>query len=162
MRAVSVITLFPLISQEESGNRIELCINYQSRSVIPALYAVEYDRYAALPQRVRLAISEFLADLKEKPILAVLFGSFARRDHHADSDIDILLIYDDPKEKMIENSARKISQRTDAKIAPVYIDYLTFKKQFHDQSSNFFKNMREDRLILAGIEWWRELINEEA
>ena len=52
--------------------------------------------------------------------------------------------------------------RTNTKINSVYLDYEVFKESFHNPTKNFFKNIRKDKIILIGLEWWRQLKDEEA
>jgi predicted nucleotidyltransferase len=150
------------IKGKRSGNRIEFKMDYTDPAIVSAIYAVENYRLGLLPGRIRLAVRSFLEELEEKPILAVLFGSFGRGDYHAGSDIDLLLVFQETHGRKIEEAAKRISLKTGEKISPVYMDYATFKSEFHNPTKTFIKNVRKDRLLLAGAEWWRELINEEA
>ena len=51
---------------------------------------------------------------------------------------------------------------TGVKISPIYLDYKNFKESFHDSTKSFFKNLQKNKIILLGLEWWRQLKNEEA
>ena len=64
--------------------------------------------------------------------------------------------------KQIENAAKKISMRTNTVISPIYLDYGSFKESFHDPTKEFFRNLRKYKIIVIGIEWWRQLKDEEA
>ena len=52
--------------------------------------------------------------------------------------------------------------KTNTQLNPVYLNYQEFKESFHNPTKEFFKNLKKDKLILIGIEWWRQLIYEEA
>lgn len=152
-----------LIKKKKSGNQINYFLNYSSEAIVPALYAVEYSRLEELPLKVKSAVSSFLKELNQKPVIAAIFGSYARNDYTKDSDIDIFLVFQEIKNsKNIENTAKKISMRTNAEINPVYLDYNSFKESFHNSTKEFFKNLRETKILLTGIEWWRQLKDEEA
>lgn len=49
-------------------------------------------RFSKLPSIRKNAINCFLQDLKEKPVIVVLFGSTAKNTYSEKSDIDLLLI----------------------------------------------------------------------
>lgn len=152
-----------LLKKQKSGNQIKYALDYSKKELVPMLYEVEYSRFDRLPAKVKLSVKEFLEGLREKPIIAALFGSYAKGDYTQNSDIDILLVFQKlENEKQIEDAARKTSMRTNTKISPVYLDYNSFKESFHDPTKEFFKNLKENKMILAGIEWWRQLKNEEA
>lgn len=152
-----------LLIKRKSGNQINYFLNYSKEALTPMLYAVEYSRFDALPAKIKLAINDFLKELNEKPIIAVIFGSYARGDYTKDSDIDILLIFQKlEREKHIENTAKRVSMRTNTQINPVYLDYSVFRDSFHDSTKNFFKNIKKNKIMIVGIEWWRLLEDEEA
>jgi predicted nucleotidyltransferase len=152
-----------LIKQEKSGNQINYFLDYSNEELTPSLNAVEHSRSKKLPAKIRLAVNDFLRELPEKPIRAVIFGSFASGDYTKSSDIDILLVFqkiEDPKK--IENTAKKISMKTNTQLNSVYLNYQEFKESFHNSTKEFFKKLKKDKIILIGIEWWRQLVYEEA
>jgi predicted nucleotidyltransferase len=152
-----------LIKQEKSGNQINYFLDYSNEELTPSLNAVEHSRSKKLPAKIRLAVNDFLRELPEKPIIAVIFGSFASGDYTKSSDIDILLVFqkiEDPKK--IENTAKKISMKTNTQLNSVYLNYQEFKESFHNSTKEFFKKLKKDKIILIGIEWWRQLVYEEA
>ena len=95
--------------------------------------------------------------------MAFIFGSYASGSYTKSSDIDILLIFQKIEDsKKIENVAKKISMKTNTQINPVYLSYQEFKESFHNSTKEFFKKLKKDKIILIGIEWWRQLVYEEA
>lgn len=151
-----------VIKKQKSGNMIKLFLNYSSIKIVPMLYMVEYARIERLPTKIQLAIRDFLKELPLKPVIALIFGSYARGDYKGNSDIDVLLVYNLLKNtKSIEDSAKRISMRTNTKLNPVYLDYKNFSVSFHNPTKPFFKNVRKDKLIIMGIEIWRQLEDEE-
>src|SRR3989338_5301217 len=122
-----------LIKQKKSGNQINYFLDYSKEELTPSLNTVEHSRFERLPAKVRLSINDFLKELKEKPVITVIFGSYANNTYTKSSDIDILLIFqkiEDSKE--IENSAKKISMKTNTQLNPVYLSYQKFKETFYN------------------------------
>ncbi|MFA5724514.1 MAG: nucleotidyltransferase domain-containing protein [Candidatus Pacearchaeota archaeon] len=155
----SINKIKKIIKEEKSGNQIKYYLDFSKDLLTPMLYLVEYNRFMELPSNIKISIKDFLNELDEKPILAFIFGSLARGDYTKDSDIDIFLVYQKTKGIDIENKANQISMRTNTKISPVYLDYDSFKESFCNQSKDFFKNIRKNKLLLIGIEYWRLLEN---
>ena len=152
-----------LIKEQKSGNQIRYFLDYSKEELSSALSCVEYVRFEKLPAKIRLAVSDFLKELKDKPIIALIFGSLASGSYTKDSDIDLLLVFQKIEEsKQIENVAKKISMKTNTTLNPVYLDYNLFKQSFHDPTKEFFKKLKNDKIILVGVEWWRQLKDEEA
>ena len=151
-----------LLKKQKSGNQLQYSLDYSRTSLAPALHCIEYRRLENLPAKAKIALQEFLKELKEKPTISILFGSYATDKHTKESDIDVLLVY--PKienPKSIENTAKQVSLNTLTSINPVYMDFQDFRKSFHDSTKEFFKNLKREKIILTGIEWWRQLVDEE-
>jgi hypothetical protein len=151
-----------ILTKIKAGNQIKYSLNYSKKEIIPFLYIIEYSRIGLLPSKIRLSIFEFLKVLEQKPIIASIFGSYARGDYNKDSDIDIILVYQKVQPKHIENASKITNMKTNTHINPIYMNYDDFKKSFHDQTKRFFKNIRNEKITLIGIEWWRLLLDEEA
>lgn len=152
-----------LLKKQKSGNQIKYFLNYSKEALTPALCAVEYFRLEKLPAKIKIAVRDFLKELKEKPIMVILFGSYAKGDYRRDSDIDTLLVFQKMSNtKSIENVAKRVSMRTNTQISPVYLDYNSFRESFHNPTKAFFKNLKKDKIIPLGLEWWRQLKDEEA
>ncbi len=151
-----------LLKTSKSGNQLQYSLDYTKAALTPALHCIEYSRLERLPAKARLSVRDFLKELQDKPILAALFGSYAKGNYTKTSDIDILLVFQSVENtQKIENTAKKISMRENTKINPVYLDYPAFTESFHNTTKKFFKNLKQDKLLLAGIEWWRQLKDEE-
>jgi len=152
-----------LTISKKSGNQINYFLNYSNKAITPALYNVEFMRMEKLPAKIRITLMDFIKELKEKPLIVILFGSYAKGNYTKTSDIDILLVFQKIIDvKKIEFLAKKISMRTNTNLNPVYLDYSNFRESFHNPTKRFFKNLKENKILLTGIEWWRQLKNEEA
>lgn len=151
-----------LLKKQKSGNLHRYFLDYSKSSLTPMLHCVEYSRLENLPEKAKIAIREFLKELEEKPTLSILFGSYATARHTKESDIDILLVYQKiGNPKSIENTAKQVSLNTLTSLNPIYLDFQDFRKSFHDSTKEFFKNLKKEKVLLTGIEWWRQLVDEE-
>ncbi|MBS3145590.1 nucleotidyltransferase domain-containing protein [Candidatus Woesearchaeota archaeon] len=152
-----------LIKQKKAGNQIRCFLDYSKEDLTPSLNIVEHYRFEKLPAKVRLSVNDFLKELKDKPVIIVIFGSYASGAYSKNSDIDILLVFQKIEDsKKIEDIAKKISMKTNTQLNSVYLNYQKFKESFHNPTKEFFKKLKKDKIILIGIEWWRQLIDEEA
>ncbi|NQU79696.1 nucleotidyltransferase domain-containing protein [Candidatus Woesearchaeota archaeon] len=152
-----------MIKQKKTGNQINYFLDYSKKMLSSALGTVEHSRLERLPAKIRLSVNDFLKELDEKPIIAVIFGSYASGTHTKNSDIDILLVFQKIEgSKKIENTAKKISMKTNTQLNPVYLSYQEFKESFHNSTKEFFKKLKKSKMILIGMEWWRQLTDEEA
>lgn len=152
-----------LLIAQKSGNQIKYFLDYSKYALTPAICCIEYSRLDKLPAKIKIAVKDFIKELDEKPVMAAIFGSYARGNYTKDSDIDILLVFQQvPKGSKIENLAKKIGMRTNTRISPVYISYRSFRASFHDSTKAFFKNLKTGKILIAGIEWWRQLKDAEA
>ena len=152
-----------VIKQKKSGNQINYFLDYSKEELTPLLNTVEHSRFEKIPAKVRLSINDFLKELVEKPVIVMIFGSYARRNYTKSSDIDILLVFQKIEDsKKIENTEKKISMKTNTQLNPVYLSYQEFKESFHNSTKEFFKKLKKDKIVIIGIEWWRQLVYEEA
>ncbi len=152
-----------LIKQKKTGNQIQYSLDYSREELTPLLSIVEYSRFEKLSYKVKLSITDFLKELTEKPVLVIIFGSYASGRHTKNSDIDLLLVFQKIEDSQkIEDTAKKISLKTNTQLNPVYLDYPEFRESFHNPTKSFFKKLKKDKIILVGIEWWRQLTDEEA
>ncbi len=111
------------------------------------------------PGKVHAAINEFLEELEIKPLIALIFGSYAKGNFTKESDIDILLVFQKLENvKEIENTAKRISMRTNTKISPVYVNYNNFERNFLNKNHDFSKEIRQDVIIILGIEYYYSLL----
>ncbi|WP_148763984.1 nucleotidyltransferase domain-containing protein [Dolichospermum lemmermannii] len=79
----------------------------------------------------------------------ILFGSRARGDHHADSDVDILIVLKKPfnYSQEIEKTSIFISELSlecDLVISRVFAE----TKDFNSKNTPFFMNVRKEGIIL--------------
>ena len=155
--------IIKLVKQKKAGNQVNYFLDYSKEGLTPSLTMVEHSRFERLPAKVKLSVNDFLKELKNKPVIALIFGSYANGVYTRDSDIDILLVFQKIEDsKQIETTAKKISMKTNTQLNPVYLGYKEFKESFHNPTKDFFKKLKKDKIILIGVEWWRQLTYEEA
>ena len=73
----------------------------------------------------------------------------------------MLLVFNQLRED-IEIKAKIVGERYGVRIEPVYLNYLEFKRKFFNYSDRFMKNLKNNRILILGIEYWVELENEKA
>src|SRR3989338_2140293 len=76
-----------VIKKKKVGNQINFFLDYSKEELTPLLNTVEHSRLERLPAKIKLSVNDFLKDLEMKPIIAVIFGSYATGDYTKDSDI---------------------------------------------------------------------------
>ena len=55
-------------------------------------------------------------------------------------------------EGRIETAAKRISMRTNTRISPVYLDYLSFEKNMLNKEHDFSGEIRQKVIVLLGVE----------
>lgn len=149
-----------LISAKE-GRNLKFYLNYKNPFLIPLLHEAEQIRLLKLPKQAQSAVFDFLKALNEKPVLSLIFGSYASGGYTKQSDIDILLVFAELKED-IEAKAGIVSGRYNLRLEPVYLKWDEFQRKFFDERDSFLKQIKKDKILVTGIEWWVMLENERA
>ncbi len=162
VRNIKILEKENVVKKEKDANLIKIKLK-NNPLTIAYLNQVHTDNFLKLPKKVFSSINEFLDELQEKPLIALIFGSFAKGSHKENSDIDILLVFQKINNQTnIENTARRISMRTNTKLSPVYVGYESFEKNFLNKNHDFSNEIRQNVIILSGIEhyyriYWRFL-----
>ncbi|MBD3248744.1 hypothetical protein GF336_01745 [Candidatus Woesearchaeota archaeon] len=149
-----------LLKRKQQGRILRYYLNYSSKNIIPYIYLIEYSRLDELPKNTQYSVYDLLKSLKNKPVLTIIFGSYAKGNYSKSSDLDILLVFN-KKVKEPESKAKIISSRYNISISPVYLDFETFSEGFFNQKKKFFQDLKKNKIIISGVEWWVELKNEE-
>lgn len=100
----------------------------------------DVEKLHSLPLLRQDAISCFLKELGEKPIIAILFGSTARGGFRDGSDIDLLLVVN--RKTSTETAEDFAESQTAIKVSPIQIKYPDFMKELR---------LREDKVIESAI-----------
>jgi predicted nucleotidyltransferase len=159
-RYLNILEKEKIIRKEKKANLINITLTYKSE-IFPNLKQIHSNSFLDLPRNIQMASNDFLMELEEKPLISLIFGSYAKGNYNKNSDLDIFLVFQELKnEKRIEETAKRIGMRTNVKINPVYISYPKFKKDFLDKNHNFSNEIRNKVILLNGIEYYYELIRE--
>ncbi|MBI5871469.1 nucleotidyltransferase domain-containing protein [archaeon] len=157
VRNMKILEQEGVIKKEKDANLIKIELKNHPLT-IAYLKQAHTENFLALPKKISNAITEFLNELKEKPLIALIFGSYARGNFTKDSDIDILLVFQEIKQKDIENTAKRISLRTNTKISPVYLNYNEFEKNLLNKEHDFSNEIRNNIIIITGIEQYYAIL----
>jgi predicted nucleotidyltransferase len=147
-----------LIKPEKEGRNLKFYINYKNNLVVPYLYNVEYSRLLELPNNVQNALFHFLDYCRHKaPVLTLIFGSYASGDYTKGSDLDVLIVYNEIDEKLskwIEGIAKIFSNNHNVDFQPVYLTWEEFHRKLYNRTDDLMNRVREDKILVSGIEWW--------
>ena len=150
-----------IITIERRGGLKISRLDFKSPRLVPILQEVELGRFHELPHKIQSSFSSFVEDLEERPLIALIFGSFAKSTHSKRSDLDVLLVFqriDNKLTKSIELSAAKIKGRTMVNIQPVSLGYDEFEKEISDKENGFMDDIRKNALVLHGLDAYLRLI----
>ena len=157
VRYVNILEKEGVVNKKREANLLKVELK-KGQSTIAYLKQLHTEKFLSLPKKVQITINDFLAELDTKPIIALIFGSYAKGDYTNKSDIDILLVFQNFKEADIENTAKRISLRSNKQISPVYVNYRDFEKNFLNKEHTFSNEIRKDVIVLNGIEYYYELL----
>lgn len=150
-----------LITRKYEGRNLKLYVNRKNRNLTSYLYQVESMRLKKLPKSIADTVFDLIASLENKPIMVIIFGSYAKGTFTKSSDLDVMLIFNKSSQE-IEKKARLAGGRHGISLEPVYLSWDSFRKKFFDEKDAFMKELKENKIIVTGIEYWRELENEKA
>lgn len=128
-----------ILKSEKDGNQKKYCLksNYKTCAVFQLF---DLEKLNALPSIRRNAIKYFLDDLKEKPLIAFVFGSTAKGTFKENSDLDLLLI---TNSKINTEEAEKNAEAlTGIRISTFQMRLESFSKEL---------KLKEDPVIQSAI-----------
>ncbi len=136
-RFLEILEKEKVVCKIKEANLIKFKLK-EGQKTIAYLKQVNTEKLLELPLNIRNAINDFILELEIKPLIILLFGSYAKGNYTKDSDIDVLLIFQKLESgKDIENNAKRISMRTNTKISPIYVEYKNLEKNFLDKKHDF-------------------------
>lgn len=112
-----------VLRSEKDGNMKKYSIQKNGETFVIFAY-FDVQRFNKLPSIRRNAIIYFMKELKEKPIIALLFGSTAKNTFTKDSDMDLLLVVN--KKISVEGAERYAESQTAVRIKCIQIPYEDF------------------------------------
>jgi predicted nucleotidyltransferase len=151
-----------LIFSKLEGRNLKFFVNLKASEARSYLFQVENHRIQTILSReVRNAIYDLLKLLDTKPLITIVFGSCARGDYFPkESDVDVLLVFDKKEDKNLAQKASIISSRYCVRLSPVFLNWVEFGKKFYNTKDIFMKQLKENKIIFLGLNWWLELENE--
>jgi len=150
-----------IIIKKNEGRKTKFYVNFNNRRTIPYLIKVESRRLERLPKPIAHLIFDFLKELKYKPVMTIIFGSYAKNDYTEKSDLDLLLVFN-KVEKNIEKKIKLVDSRYQISLNPVYLTWEEFREKFFDMRDVFIREIKEGKIIVTGMEYWVMLENEKA
>jgi len=157
-RFLEILEKEKVVKKEKEANLVKFKLR-DSQKTLAYLKQTNNEKFALLPVRIQSVVLDFLNEIEIKPLLAIIFGSYAKGNYTKESDIDVILVFQKLENvKDIENTAKRISMRTNTKISPVYLEYKNFEKNFLDKNHDFSKEIRQKVIIINGIENYYQLL----
>ncbi len=150
-----------IILCEQVGNQKICKLNFKNVKLVSMIQKTESEKFEALPYAIQNAINSFMNELIEKPLILLIFGSFAKNSYTKNSDLDVLLVFQRLDKKLIKNIeefAVRIKGRTMVNIQPVSLSYGDFEKEILSRDNEFMKDIRKDSLILCGLDLYIKFI----
>ena len=137
-----------IISKKTKGNTFYE-LNNKNFQIFSIFSYFDYKRFNELDKTRKRAINEFLEKLGTKPLIALIFGSTAKKSYTKKSDIDILLIYN--KEEEEDKKLKKdIESITGMNIQAFIIDYTYFKEQLLKKEDNVVIHAVKTGFVVIG------------
>lgn len=157
-RFVDILEKEKVIKKQKEANLLKIYLR-ESQNTLAYLKQTNNEKFALLPVKIQNTMIDFLNELEIRPLIVIIFGSYAKNDYHKNSDVDVLLVFQKlENEKDIENLAKRINMRTNTKISPIYVEYKNFEKNFLDKNHDFSKEIRQEVIVLLGVENYYNLL----
>ena len=158
-----------IITINKVGNAKQCSLNLKNDNARNLLQGVDLKKSEEIYKKnskIKNILEALISKLTEKYIAEmqsiILFGSYAKNTQKKDSDIDILFIVNDLKNKQlredIERECSSFEYSHNIKISPIITDITEFKKMLAAKELNVGKEAREYGISLYGSEkFWRIL-----
>jgi predicted nucleotidyltransferase len=150
-----------LILNKKEARNLKFYLNFKNNLLTSSLYQVEYNRISKLPKLVQDSLFDLIKILDKKPVLAIIFGSYAKNLYSDESDLDLLFVFNETDDE-VEKKSEIIGNRYNLNIQPIYLNFNEFNKNFFNEKDKFMKQVKENKIIMVGIELWVMMENEKA
>lgn len=156
-----------IIKTEKIGNTRQCSLNLGSpkcRNILEETDALRKEGLYKENPKLQAVLESLISKLTEKFISEihsiVLFGSYAKGTDTKTSDIDLLFIVADMKNKSLREGIERESASYDysynVKVSPLITDIAEFRKMLNAKELNIGKETREHGMSLYGSEmFWR-------
>ena len=126
LKNLNLMVNLRLLKKEENKSNTFFRINYENYVSIKLISLSNSMNFYNLPfNRIKI-VEELIKNLK--PTLAVIFGSTAKGNYNKDSDIDILMIYNEKKTELLEE-IKNISSRYGLKVNAIISTFKEIEKK---------------------------------
>jgi len=150
-----------LVLYKREARNLKFYLNFKNNLLISYLYQIEYDRIYKLPKLVQDSLFDLIKILEKKPVLVIVFGSYANGSYSNESDLDLLFVFNETDEE-VEKKSEIIGNRYNLNIQPIYLNFNEFNKNFFNEKDKFMGQIKKNKIIMIGIELWVMMENERA
>jgi len=130
-------------------------INIKNTLIYSIFSHFDYKLLNDLPSARKRAIIDFIDKLEIKPLIALVFGSTAKKTYTSKSDIDILLIFN-KKELKNNKIKRDIEAITGSNIQEFIISYDYFQEQILKQDDSVISHAIKTGFVILGHYYFYE------
>jgi predicted nucleotidyltransferase len=174
-RKVDSLTSQSILMKSMYGMTSEIKINLESDNTLSLLSFIENKRTKTFIEKLKGSIKISLNEIKTEinDIIeikcVIIFGSFAKDKQRADSDLDILIIFEPSKliknknyEEDIKSSIKSILKTSELRggvqINPIIVSSEENIEMLSSSENNVGKEALINHIIIKGdLEYWREV-----
>ncbi len=137
------------------SNRVKLI-----PKIHPLIFEAEYSRKKELLEDKNLAVmlDDFKNALKTRCYILLVFGSYAKKTQTKSSDIDLMFIVPDGKERLLEKEIDLTARSLPLKIHHLVFSEKQFMEMHNAKGLNVGKEALKNNIILHGVEMFYEMI----
>lgn len=145
-RALKDLSHTGLITVKKVGNQMR----YQANTFNP----IYFELRGIVLKTFGLAeiIKEALQPIEQKIDFAFIYGSIAKQEDTAESDIDLMIISDTLTYSEIFNLLEKAEEVLKRKINPTFYSTLDWLKKYHQQNHFITQIIKQNKIFLIGNE----------
>jgi len=141
-----------ILITEKEGNLKKFCLD---KKLIPLIFPIfDTEKLESLPNLRKNAILYYLNKRKDKPLIALVFGSTAKGNFKEDSDLDILLI---GNIKQDNEAAGYAESQTGVKIQEFIINENQFKQDLKIQKDSVLQSAISTGFPVFNAKYYYEL-----
>src|SRR3989344_2053300 len=86
-RFLEILEKEKVVKKEKEANLVKFKLR-ESQKTFGYLKQLNIEKFLGLPPKVQNAVTEFLDELEDRTLIALIFGSYAKGNYTKDSDID--------------------------------------------------------------------------
>jgi len=156
-RELAILTRMGIIRREESGRQVY----YQAERASPIFG--ELSALMVKTSGVAGAIREAIEPLRKRIVLAMLFGSFARGEQHAASDIDLFVVADVRKVSFADlaKALTPVQARLGREVNPSFYPPAELRRKWAS-GHHFVRNVIEGKkvFVIGGEDELRRVVGQ--